>query len=172
MWNSTLGDSRLIPWMAGFSQGVFLQSVGGVKKKKELLVTNIPKITLELWHKHNYYGSNRKKWHLPPHFKGSYLSVSLIGAKIWHFKIFLIFWPIFFPSELFWAHRSIRHSRNQCVPFKESVMCESSHLESESGSESRHLKSESRRSRIHIYFLESRSESRQLESESGFESNW
>ena len=53
------------------------------------------------------------------------------------------------------------------------VMCESGHLESESGSESRHLESESRRIRIHLYFLESESESesRQLESESGFESS-
>ncbi len=31
----TLGDSRLIPWMADFSQGIFLQSVGRVKKKKK-----------------------------------------------------------------------------------------------------------------------------------------
>ncbi len=44
-------------------------------------------------------------------------------------------------------------------------MCESGHLESESGSESGHLESESRRIRIHLYFLES--ESSQL----GFESN-
>ena len=44
------------------------------------------------------------------------------------------------------------------------VMCESGHLESESGSESTCLESESTRIRIHLNFLES-------ESESGFESD-
>ena len=39
------------------------------------------------------------------------------------------------------------------------VMCESGHLESESGSESRHLESESSWFRIHPLFLESQSES-------------
>ncbi len=51
------------------------------------------------------------------------------------------------------------------------VMCESGHLESESGSESSRLESESTRIRIHHIFLESESESNCFESESGFESD-
>ncbi len=39
--------------------------------------------------------------------------MGLIEAKIWSFKIFPIFGQFFFLPELFWAHRSIRHSRNQ-----------------------------------------------------------
>ena len=58
----------------------------------------------------------------------------------------------------------------------EAVMCESGHLES--GSESRHLESESRRIWIHLYFLESESESSlnpnpaKKSLESGFAHHW
>ncbi len=50
-------------------------------------------------------------------------------------------------------------------------MCESGHLESESGFESSRLESESTRIRIHLIFLESESGSNCFESESGFESD-
>ncbi len=51
-------------------------------------------------------------------------------------------------------------------------MCESRHLDSESGSESRQLESESSWIWIHPFFIESESGSNCLESESGFESSW
>ncbi len=38
----SLGHSQLIPGMADFSQGFLQQSVGGVKKKNEPMVTNLP----------------------------------------------------------------------------------------------------------------------------------
>ncbi len=49
-----LGNCQLIPGMADFSQGVFHQSVGRGKKKKEEEEpkgTNIPQITLEIYNK-------------------------------------------------------------------------------------------------------------------------
>ncbi len=48
------------------------------------------------------------------HFKWLYLSVGLIEAKIWHFKISAkSFCHFFFNCSFFSAHRSIRHPRNQ-----------------------------------------------------------
>ncbi len=65
--------------------------------------------------------------------------------------------------ELSWIVRHIKRSANEMNVFTNplrqddvyvSVMCESGHLESESGSESRHLESESSWIRIHpFYFL-------------------
>ncbi len=47
-----LGHSQLIPGMADFSQGVFQQSVGRVKKKKKSQWLQMyPKIIIEMHHK-------------------------------------------------------------------------------------------------------------------------
>ncbi len=51
-----LGDSRLIPGMADFSQGYFLQSVSRVKKKSQCLQT-YPKLVLKCNPKHKLFPS-------------------------------------------------------------------------------------------------------------------
>ncbi len=61
------------------------------------------------WAKKN----NREKWPFPSYLKGLYLSVGLLEAKIWDFKIF----PIF---DQFFSHRSFFGSLVD-PPFKEST---------------------------------------------------
>ncbi len=100
-----------------FHEGFFCSRSVGIKKKKKKKshwLQTYQKLVLKCSIKHNYYGSNRKKWHLPPNFKGSYLSVDLIEAKIWNFKIFPIFGQFFFSTGAFL-------SSSVDPPFKEST---------------------------------------------------
>ncbi len=112
-WFYNIGRQSVDSLNGGFFTRDFFAVGRSGKKKKSHWLQTYPKWVLNCHAKHNYYGSNRKKWHLPPQFKGSYLSVGPIGGKIWHFLFFQIFGHFFFLPELFGVHRSIRHSRNQ-----------------------------------------------------------
>ncbi len=70
----------------------------------------MPRLLLEYWIKHNLYVSKGIRWPFASHFKWPYLSLGLIEAKIWNYRLLANF---LFLSKLFWLHRSIRHSRNQ-----------------------------------------------------------
>ncbi len=99
----SVGPQSVDSLYGGFFTRVF-SAVGRLgKKKKSHKFQTYPKSVLNCNTKHNYYSSNRKKWHLPPHFKGSYLSVGLIGGKIWQFTFFPNFGQFFFSTGAFWS---------------------------------------------------------------------
>ncbi len=64
LYLTPFGNCQLIPGMADFSQGVFQQSVGRVKKEKKKRANSHKstlKLSLKCITKHYNYGSNRKK---------------------------------------------------------------------------------------------------------------